>query len=630
MKSATAKLLWIEALLMMLPVLAHAATPPNLILFVPDGLRSQIVDQATAPTLARLRDQGVDFKNSHSVFPTFTTANASAFATGHRIGDTGDFSNTIYTGVPLKTSKGSVTPFLENDPVLRELDDDFSGNYLNEKSVVTAARAQGYSTALIGKLGPTAIFDLGALKGASTLVIDDSTGTQGTEVPIAADWKDAFVRAKVPQAAPGRGDNGSSGDNTKPGTWIPNLAQQQYFLEVAVKVALPRFKETGKPFVLVFWSRDPDGTQHNQGDSFHALTPGINGPTSMSAIRSADTALASLEQALRALNLYDTTNIIVAADHGFSTISKTSKTSPSREPATPYPDKEVKAGELPPGFLAIDLAMALRVTIPSLKLFDPDDSNTELDWRAGHHPSRGNGILAVDVSKPQVVVAANGGSDLIYIPKDVQRKQAKQLAGKIVAALLEQDYVSGIFVDEARLGEFPGALSTELIGIGGGKAITPHPAIVVNFTSTRIAGCDRQPALCAAEIADSGLQEGQGMHGSFSRADTWNFMAARGPGFRRGLSDPLPASNADIGMTMAKLLELKIDPKGGLAGRVLTEALSATPAGETLPAVASHTMESKPDPRHHLRTFLRTQSLGTQTYLDTAGFQGRTLGVDVP
>jgi len=87
-------------------------------------------------------------------FPTFTTANASAFATGHRLGDTGDFSNTIYTGLPIKTLKESVTPFLESDPVLREVNDDFGGNYLNEQSIVAAARAQGYSTALIVSSDP--------------------------------------------------------------------------------------------------------------------------------------------------------------------------------------------------------------------------------------------------------------------------------------------------------------------------------------------------------------------------------------------------------------------------------------------------------------------------------------------
>jgi predicted AlkP superfamily pyrophosphatase or phosphodiesterase len=74
---------------------AQNHTPHNLILFVPDGLRGRIVTPQTAPTMAEIRDKGVNFKNSHSLFPTFTTANASAMATGHLLGDTGDFSNTI-------------------------------------------------------------------------------------------------------------------------------------------------------------------------------------------------------------------------------------------------------------------------------------------------------------------------------------------------------------------------------------------------------------------------------------------------------------------------------------------------------------------------------------------------------
>src|SRR5580658_1308967 len=80
---------------------AQNATPHNLILFVPDGLRGRIVTPQTAPAMAEIRDKGVNFRNSHSLFPTFTTANASAMATGHHLGDTGDFSNTIYTGYPV-------------------------------------------------------------------------------------------------------------------------------------------------------------------------------------------------------------------------------------------------------------------------------------------------------------------------------------------------------------------------------------------------------------------------------------------------------------------------------------------------------------------------------------------------
>ena len=85
-----------------LSMAAHGADKPhNVILFVPDGLRSLMVHPDTAPTMAQLRDSGVTFSNSHSLFPTLTTANASGFATGHYLGDTGDFSNTIYAAYPV-------------------------------------------------------------------------------------------------------------------------------------------------------------------------------------------------------------------------------------------------------------------------------------------------------------------------------------------------------------------------------------------------------------------------------------------------------------------------------------------------------------------------------------------------
>src|SRR5947199_1780607 len=94
---------------------AQNNTPHNLILFVPDGLRALKVTPETAPAMAEVRDKGVNFKNPHSIFPTFTTANASAMSTGHYLGDTGDFSNTIYTGYTVAPVDTTV-PFLESDP----------------------------------------------------------------------------------------------------------------------------------------------------------------------------------------------------------------------------------------------------------------------------------------------------------------------------------------------------------------------------------------------------------------------------------------------------------------------------------------------------------------------------------
>src|SRR5579863_5709598 len=172
----------------------------NIILFVPDGLRGRIVTPETAPAMADVRDHGVNFKNSHSMFPTFTTANASAMATGHYLGDTGDFSNTIFTGYPVGAAGGTVTPFLESDPVLHDADEHFGGDYLNEETILKMARTKGYSTAAIGKLGPTLIFDhtdkIGT-DGLHSIVIDDSTGSKNG-VPLSDEMKAALTKANLP------------------------------------------------------------------------------------------------------------------------------------------------------------------------------------------------------------------------------------------------------------------------------------------------------------------------------------------------------------------------------------------------------------------------------------------------
>ena len=135
------------------PVLAQGQPRPhNVVLFVADGLRPGMVNDRTAPAMSQLMAKGVRFSNTHSLFPTFTTANASGMATGHQLGDTGDFSNTIYVGFPVNSAAGSVTPFIENDAVLGEIDEHFAGNYLNEETVLKAARNAGLSTAIVGKV----------------------------------------------------------------------------------------------------------------------------------------------------------------------------------------------------------------------------------------------------------------------------------------------------------------------------------------------------------------------------------------------------------------------------------------------------------------------------------------------
>jgi hypothetical protein len=583
---------------------AQNGTPRNMILFIPDGMRALKVTPETAPAMAEVRDKGVNFKNPHALFPTFTMANASGMATGHYLGDTGTFSNTIYTGYPSAPAGETVVTFIENNAVLADVDEHFGGDYLNEETILKMARGKGFSTAAIGKVGPTLLFDhtdRPDRPGLHSIVIDDSTGGKNG-VLLSDEMKSGLTKAGLPLAAPSRGDNGKSGDAKTPGTLVPNTTQQAYFADVASKVVLPMFKQRAKPFVLVFWSRDPDGTQHNMGDSLNTLTPGINGPTSLASIKNADNNLAQLRKALDDLGLAGSTNIVIAADHGFSTISKESKTSAAAKASYEDTPKDF----LPIGFLAIDLAKAL-----DLPLFDPNDNNAGVADNA--HPRGGNGALGQDPTKPDLVVAANGGSDLIYLPN-----RDKKLAERTVTALLQQDYVSGLFVDD-QLGRFPGTLPMSQLGLKG-KAVTPNPSIIVNFRSFAT-GCD-EPVNCTVEIADTALRQGQGMHGSFSRADTMNFMAAIGPDFKAGYVDPLPVSNADVGMTIAQLMDLHPANEGGLIGRVMSEAL---PNG-IIPKAASGTIVSKPA-SNGLRTVVNYQRVVAQRYFDAAGFPGRTVGL---
>jgi hypothetical protein len=587
----------------------QTATPPhNVVIFVADGLRARAVNDQTAPNMAALARQGVTLANGHSIFPTFTTANASAMATGHYLGDTGDFSNIIFTARPLASASypGTVTPFLENDAVLGEVDADFGGDYLNETTVFALARNAGYSTASIGKVGPVLIFDHTARKGHETIIIDDSTGSTGRDpgIPLSEGIAARMRAAGLAVTAPGRGTNAPAGDAMSPGTTSANVVQQDYMVAATTRAVLPAFAAAKKPFLLVFWSRDPDGTQHNQGDSLLALKPGINGPTSLAAIRNVDDDLGRIRAALAELGLADTTNIIVTADHGFSTISKESETSPAAKAR--YAD--VPPGLLPQGFVALDLAKAL-----GLPLIDPDDGYKPVG--EGAHSKNGNGLIGGDKDHPHIVVAANGGSDLLYIPDG-----DRETATKVVDALLKQDYVSGLFV-HSKFGPIPGTLPLSKIGLEG-RAVTPAPAIVINFRSfDTICG---EPVRCAVTVADTGLQQGQGMHGSLSRADTWNFMAAVGPDFRSGFVDPAPASNADVGRTVEALLRLAPKDKGNLVGRALTEAMR----GGTLPEVKSFTVVSDPA-ENGLRTVLDVQAVGDVKYFDAAGFPGRTVGLSV-
>lgn len=590
---------WIAAL-MATTAAATAQTakpPPNVILFVADGLRAAAVTPERAPTFAKLRDTGVQFTNSHSVFPTITTTNASVIASGHLIGDTGDFGNVLYTGFPTKAQNNSLVPFIQDNAVLKELNLHHGGNFIAERSIMAAAREKGYFTAALGKVGPVGIHDLTQLDGKTTIFFDDDTGKKNG-IELRPDVVEMLKKNGLALETPGRAQRSENAGK------VTNVIQQKYYRDIVTKVLLPHAKESGKPLMLLYWSSDPDGTQHSQRDSVNELVPGINGPTSLAAIKVADDDLAAIMSTLKDLGMEANTNIVVTADHGFSTVSKESKTSPS----TRLNFEKLPQGQLPPGFLSIDLALTL-----NMKVFEPTPTGPEVDFKNGKHPRRSSAIVGNDPAKPDIVIGANGGNDLIYLPQT----NAKDLLPKIVRALLAQDYTSGIFVRDD-LGRLPGTLPLSKIGLKG-VARTLTPAIVVNFRSYTT-GCD-EPLFCSVTVSDTNLLQGQGHHGSFSRADTKNFMAAMGPAFKSGFVSDAPVSNADIAPTLEKILGVTLQPVGKLRGRAIGEALIG---GKP---VKPWRFDSVSSAANGQRTIVNMQFVGTTPYFTAAGFAGRTTGL---
>ena len=582
-----------------------------------------------------VRKNGADFPDSHSIYPTLTTANASVIATGHGLGDTGDYSNTLYTGVRLSRpgapqGTGAIVAFLENDETLANMNRAFGGNYLGERTLLSVAKDKGFNVASIGKLGPAAIQlndrngwdDHGALTTDGAIVIDDATG-QPTGWRLPDTIKQAMEKAGAGSGMP---RNPSAGGAPSQGALPPNVVQLQWFTDVATKAILPTFADDGKPFLLLFWSRDPDGSQHNQTDSLGKLTPGINGETTRRGVQNADHSLAQLLAWLDAHPAVKaTTDVLVTSDHGFATVSRreiaadgtvTSAESAKLEfEAGPREQPEPK-GTLPNGFLGIDLALRTH-----MRMYDPMRPGTGGAPFAevpvgGEHPQRtasgaallGDTVKSPDGSDARAIVVPNGGTDLIYAPS-----RDAEAVHTLLDALIHLDYVAGIFADDQycrKPQDCRGSLRLSQIGMTGDSKV-PRPAIVVTYKDFNLSPND---LLTGVQVSDTPFREGQGNHGGLGRDQTLNNMAAIGPDFQPG-ADTQPMGNIDIAPTVAHILGFQLPSQGKNTGRVLDEVLKG---GHKATAHATVNVLRSAPAANGMSTLVEYQEYRGVRYLDRA------------
>lgn len=293
--SALSVVIW---LIVGAPVASTQTPAPRAqLVLVVDGLRPDYVTPALMPRLTRLGQRGIVFNAHHSVFPTVTRVNSSSMATGAYPESHGLLGNTVYIPA-VNATKGLDTGSRENLEAIARA----SGPLLTAPSLgeILAAAGKGLFVAGAGTSG--AAFLLNHTASAGPVIHQEFTRPASLATHVLE------TLGPVPPSA------------------MPNAALNKRAVDAYLTIGL----EETRPDVAMLWLSDPDHTAHNRG---------IGSETTTEALRLVDAEIGRIEDALRAKDLLDRTNVVVISDHGFSTHTGALKLAALVSPfARPLPD----------------------------------------------------------------------------------------------------------------------------------------------------------------------------------------------------------------------------------------------------------------------------------------------------
>jgi arylsulfatase A-like enzyme len=558
----------------------------RVIIFVWDGLRADDLTPGIAPNYFALARSGVVFADHHAVYPTFTMMNSASIATGAYPGVHGFYGNVVYApSAKGRNAKGadidfSAPAFIEDFAVVEAVRDAYQGRLALVSTMLEAAQGKGLTTAAIGKFGAAFIQDY---RRAGIILDEDAAmpigfvrELQQAGYPLPRNSGNAYEVGALTLA----NDNG---DPTEPSP-IQRLKDGQtanpldcsgalsrrgftYLTDVFVNYILPN----KKPDLTIFWSKEPDATNHAYG-------PGTC--NSIDATRMNDELLGRVIEQLRQLGWEKSTDIIVTQDHGHGTVSGDVTYFPLRsivdrgvgayDPHGFSVSGFVRTAELlnRDGLKAYDGAGCRDIPILSGMMADGTHLHARKDNQHGEVCGRPNKYTSPSYAVPKplpdgaIVVAANAGSDYLFVPDgDIKTVKAA------VVSLQSRLQFGAIFVSDKH-GEIAGTLPMSLIKTDSG-ASGRAPDIIVSFSyDENVAVAGRSGISYASSV------NRRGDHGSFSPTDTHISLLASGPDFKSGFYDPLPTANVDIAPTVARILQFDMP---AAQGRVLEESLQGGP-----------------------------------------------------
>jgi arylsulfatase A-like enzyme len=259
------------------------STARLILIVVLDGLRPDSINAEDTPTLFRLRQEGVNYINSHSVFPTVTRVNAAVLSTGHHPGVNGLLSNSMF--VP---GVNPNRPFDTSDyRQLLKLRDVSQGRLLFMTSMAEYLKAHGIRFAAVssGSTGSALLLNHRAPEGVGVVV--NGNFDPGKRVA----YPDEVSAAILSRFGPAPREENSEGVD-----WADRVLREYVLPDL-------------KPDVVIDWQTEPDGAQHRYG---------TGSPEARKALANSDRNLSLTLEKLKELGLADKTDVVVLSDHGFS------------------------------------------------------------------------------------------------------------------------------------------------------------------------------------------------------------------------------------------------------------------------------------------------------------------------
>jgi arylsulfatase A-like enzyme len=266
-------------------VLAQDSTSgsKHVVVVVWDGMRPDMMTEKNCPTLWRLAQEGVNFRNHHSVYPSATNVNGTALVTGVYPGRSGIIANHIYRADI--DAKRAID--VEVAAVVAKGDEISGGKYIGVPTIAELVQAAGRRTAVAAAKTVGLLLDRHlAGRGQNSVAI-----FAGNSVPRDAVASMRKTLGNFPPAT-----NGFAGQDS----WTTKA-----LIDFLWKEDVPAFS--------VLWLAEPDGTQH-------FTAPGTD--AALRAIKSADTNLGLVLATLDRCRARSTTDVFVVSDHGFSTIAR--------------------------------------------------------------------------------------------------------------------------------------------------------------------------------------------------------------------------------------------------------------------------------------------------------------------